>query len=73
VGYVDFTPEDRDKEILLHNNVDFNSGCIFMQQACGAAAMAEVGPRHIRRVLASHQRTVSRIVDTMTGVVWEPL
>jgi len=73
VGYVDFTPEDREKEILLHNNVDFNSGCIFMQQACGAAAMAEVGPRHIRRVLASHQRTVSRIVDTMTGVVWEPL
>ena len=70
VGYSDFVPAEKEKEILLHNNVEFNRGCIFMERLFTSPG---VGPRQrVRAALRKHQDTVSRVVDTITSVIWEP-
>ena len=70
VGYQDFVPEEREREILLRKNVMFGPGCTFMQRLVTSPG---VGPRQrVRAALRKHEATVSRVVDHVTSVIWEP-
>lgn len=71
VGYADFSPSEKEREILLHNNVEFSRGCRFMERIY--CAPEEEEPRcQLRTVLKVHRQTVSLVVDSLTGMVWEP-